>query len=126
MMKKFCTVINCMDGRTQLPVIEHLLNKYNVDYVDTITEPGPCGIIASQKSPYIIKSILNRLKISIENHGSKSIAVVAHHDCAGNPVPKEKQFEQTKIAVSFLKASYPSLDIIGLWVNENWDVSEIL
>ncbi len=37
----FCTAINCMDGRTQLPVIEFLKNKLSVEYVDTVTEPGP-------------------------------------------------------------------------------------
>lgn len=38
---KFAAAINCMDGRTQVPVIEFLKNKYGVDYVDMITEPDP-------------------------------------------------------------------------------------
>ena len=44
----FCTAINCMDGRTQLPVIEFLKDKFGVEFVDTITEPGPVRILADQ------------------------------------------------------------------------------
>jgi len=36
----FCTAINCMDGRTQLPVNEFMRRKLGVAYVDTITEAG--------------------------------------------------------------------------------------
>ena len=38
---RFCTVINCMDGRVQLPVIRHMKERFNAEYVDSITEPGP-------------------------------------------------------------------------------------
>jgi hypothetical protein len=38
---RFAAAINCMDGRAQLPVIEWLKRECGVDYVDTITEPGP-------------------------------------------------------------------------------------
>ncbi len=44
----FCTTINCMDGRVQLPVIKYLQKHFNVDYVDSITEPGPNLILAKQ------------------------------------------------------------------------------
>ncbi|MHA1252503.1 MAG: carbonic anhydrase, partial [Candidatus Helarchaeota archaeon] len=27
---KFCTVINCMDGRVQIPVINYLRKRFNV------------------------------------------------------------------------------------------------
>jgi len=32
----YCTVINCMDGRVQLPVIKYLKERFDVDYVDSI------------------------------------------------------------------------------------------
>ena len=43
----FFTVINCMDGRVQLPVINYLKQKFNVEFIDTITEVGPNKIIAN-------------------------------------------------------------------------------
>lgn len=37
-----------MDGRVQLPVIKYLQDRFKVQYVDTITEPGPNLILAEQ------------------------------------------------------------------------------
>ena len=36
----FCTAVNCMDGRVQLPVTSYLQERFNVEHVDSITEPG--------------------------------------------------------------------------------------
>jgi hypothetical protein len=44
----FCTVINCMDGRVQLPVNKYLQKRFNVAYVDSITEAGPVRIISDE------------------------------------------------------------------------------
>jgi len=38
---EFCTAINCMDGRVQIPVISFLEERFNARYVDVISEPGP-------------------------------------------------------------------------------------
>lgn len=43
---KFGTAINCMDGRIQIPIINWLKEKYNLDFIDTITEPGVDKITA--------------------------------------------------------------------------------
>ncbi len=44
----FGTVINCMDGRVQFPVLEYLKHKYEVDLVDSITEAGPLKILSER------------------------------------------------------------------------------
>ena len=44
----FCTVINCMYGRVQLPVNKYLQKRFNVEFVDTITEAGPVFIISDK------------------------------------------------------------------------------
>ena len=121
----FCTAINCMDGRTQLPVINYLLDKYNTSFVDSITEPGPVLILAEQQNPEAVKSILRRVDISVNKHKSKAIAIVAHHDCAGNPDSKDNQLKQLEVAVKFIAAKYPDTEVIGLWVGENWQVEKI-
>jgi hypothetical protein len=43
----FATAINCMDGRTQIPVTDYVRKKYKVEYVDMITEPGPIKVLAA-------------------------------------------------------------------------------
>ena len=121
----FCTTINCIDGRVQLPVIKYLQERFHVDYVDSITEPGPNLILAQQTNINIVESIFKRLKISVDHHASVGIAVVGHYDCAGNPATKEQQTAHTLDAIQCIKSKYSELEIIGLWVDENWKVSEL-
>jgi len=117
----FGTAINCMDGRTQLPVNEFLRNRYNLDFVDTITEPGPIKILAENQAS--VTSIQQRVKISVEGHGSRLIAIVAHYDCAGNPVSKEKQLEQLEASLKTVRSWYFDVQCLGIWVDENWQVT---
>jgi hypothetical protein len=119
----FGTTINCMDGRTQLPVNEYLRNRFKLDYVDTITEPGPVKILAENEPG--AASIEQRVKISVEAHGSKLISVVAHYDCAGNPLPKEMQLKQLEAALKTVRAWNYNVQCIGLWVDENWQVEPV-
>ena len=123
---KFCTTINCMDGRVQLPVIKYLQQRFNANYVDTITEAGPNLILSEQKNRDAIASILARLNISIERHNSVGVAIVGHHDCAGNPVHKNDQIEHLQKAIQLLQKKYENVEIIGLWINEKWEVQEIV
>ncbi len=123
---KFCTVINCMDGRAQIPVIRYLQKRFNAEYVDSITEAGPNLILAEQKSTTLVQSILERLKISVEKHNSVGVAIVGHHDCAGNPSPQDDQIMHIKKATGFLRQLYKNIEIIALWVDNNWEVHEVI
>ncbi|MDP6542801.1 MAG: hypothetical protein QGH60_02355 [Phycisphaerae bacterium] len=117
-----------MDGRVQLPVIAFLTQRFAVEYVDMITEPGPNRILGRQTSDTLIESILDKIRISVEHHHSVGIAIAGHHDCAGNPAEKAEQLADTIAAVEYIREQcpqYEDLDIIGLWVDENWSVSEI-
>jgi carbonic anhydrase len=121
----FCTAINCMDGRTQLPVIGYLKKKFNAKYVDMITEAGPNKILAVGVDGFLVKSIIKRVRISVEKHGSEIIAIVGHFDCAGNPSIKEEQAIHTKDAIDVIKKEFPHMNILGLWVDQNGVVSEL-
>lgn len=123
---RFCTVINCMDGRIQLPVIRYLQKRFNVEYVDSITEAGPNLIISEEKSTILIQAILEKLNISIENHNAVGIAIVGHHNCAGNPAPQNDQIIHIEKAIQFLRQHYKNIEIIGLWVDKNWKVHDVI
>ena len=114
-----------MDGRVQLPVINYLAVRFVVDHIDSITEAGPVLYLAEKTDSEQTKSILRRTDISITNHKSKGIAVIAHYDCAGNPADEQKQISQLVQAISFLAVCYPNTEAIGLWVDSNWKVIEI-
>ena len=115
-----------MDGRVQLPVIHHLQKRFDAEYIDSITEPGPNLILSEQKNPDMVNAIIKRINISIEKHNSSAIAVVGHYDCAGNPAPKEEQIQHIKDSIKLLKIHFKKPEIIGLWVDENWEVNEVL
>jgi hypothetical protein len=115
-----------MDGRVQLPVIRYLLERFSVDCVDSITEAGPNLVLSEQKNNVTAQSILERVNISVEKHHSVGIAVVGHHDCAGNPAPQDDQIVHIQDAIRFLRKRYENVEIIGLWVDEDWEVHEVV
>jgi len=121
----FATVVNCMDGRAQLPVMTYLKARFGVDYVDNITEPGPDRILARDDDPATVASILRRIEISTGKHHSTQLAIVGHADCGGNPVSPEEHWQQIKSAVAFLQQRFPDMTVIGLWLNEDWSVKEL-
>jgi len=117
----FATTINCMDGRTQLPVNEWMRENLGVDHVDTITEPGPNGILARNQED-LVRSIRDRVLISVNGHGSRVIALIGHHDCAGNPGPKEMQDDQVMKGLDIIRSWGLPVRLLGLWLGEDWKV----
>lgn len=122
---KFATAINCIDGRTQLPVIEHIKKRYGVDFVDMITLPGPDKVLAESKEISTLESIKKYVEISRSRHGSTHVAICGHYDCAGNPVDMEIHIKQLKEAKNVLKSWFPELKVVGLWINQSWEIEEV-
>ncbi|MFP4028421.1 MAG: carbonic anhydrase [Candidatus Brocadiia bacterium] len=122
---EFCTAINCMDGRVQLPVIRYLQKRFSVPHVDSITEPGPNLILAEQKDLTLVHSIIERASISVEKHKSVGIALAGHYDCAGNPAGKIAQIEHIEKGVTYLQSEFDNAEVTGLWVGASWEVQEI-
>jgi hypothetical protein len=122
---RFAAVINCMDGRTQSPVSEWMKREYGVDYVDTITEPGPVRILAEAADAPALDSIRRRLTISVTKHGSRRVAIVAHADCAGNPVDKRTQLSQLRVAAATVLSWGMDIQVDMLWLGEGWCVERV-
>ena len=108
-----------MDGRTQLPVIHWIKENYRVDFVDVITEAGMDGVLSSQED---ITEILRSITVSVNVNKSTRLFVVGHYDCRGNPVDEKAHQEHIAKSVKRLKTHWPKLEIIGLWVNNRWQV----
>ena len=121
----FCTAINCMDGRVQLPVITFCQEHFGVDYVDTVTDPGPPAILAAESDAAAAESIWRRVDISVGKHGSVGIAVVAHADCAGDPAPDAQKIEHLHAAVARVGRQYGDVAVIGLWLGADWQVQQV-
>lgn len=114
----FATCLNCIDGRVQLPAINWIMKNYNVKYVDMITKAGIDEFLADKNSD--IHEILENVEVSISGHGSKNIFVAGHYDCAANPVDDLTHQKQINTAVKRIKNIFPDLNVIGLWIDENF------
>jgi hypothetical protein len=122
---KFATAINCVDGRVQSPVMDWLKYRFGVDYVDMITEPGPERVLAEDLFQPTIDSIHRKVYTSISLHNSDILAIIGHHDCSGNPVNKETQHKQIINAVRILNSWCFGVTVVGLWVDEDWTITEV-
>ena len=118
-METRATCLNCMDGRVQLPVLTWIKANYPVDFVDVITEAGMDGVLARQED---ISEIQRSIKVSVTLNRSTRLFIVGHYDCRGNPADKERHRKEIAAAVKRLKPLWPSQEIIGLWVNDRWQV----
>ena len=113
-----------MDGRIQEPVANYIKKKYNVLFVDMITTAAPVKILSSKKIE-TLEPITSCIDISLKKHKSKGIAVVAHYDCAGNPISDNEQKKLLKKAVTSLVKKYINISVCGLWVGKNKEVEKI-
>lgn len=123
---KFGTAINCIDGRTQEPVIAHMKRKYNIDGVDMVTFPGADGVLSNDAQPgEIVAQIQKSVSISIEKHGSRVIAVVGHYDCAGNPGDKEYHYMHIRQAIQKVSSWNFPAKVVGYYVNDRWEIEDV-
>ena len=118
---RFCTAINCMDGRVQEPILRWMKRRMAAQYVDMITEPGPDRIMSS-RTPEGLQSIERRVRISVDLHGSRVVAIVGHHDCTGYPVSKEEHLAAVRTCVEIVESWGMGVRVLGLWVDQDWQV----
>jgi len=122
---KFGTVINCIDGRVQYPVMDYLKNNYDVEFFDAANEAGPLKILNDRTDKCRLFSLKEQIRISVEEHGSRFIAIVGHHDCAGNHAERKIQEQQIDEALRYLRKAYgDEIMYVGLYVNDRWEVEE--
>ena len=118
-METRATCLNCMDGRVQLPVLTWIKNNYPVDFVDVITEAGMDGVLAKQED---ISEVMRSIKVSVNINKSTRFFVVGHYDCRGNPINEKDHRKEIGAATMRLRSLFPDQEVMGLWVNDKWQV----
>lgn len=121
---RYATALNCIDGRTQIPVTEWVINHVGVDFVDLITEPGMDRVL-SHGSWHDLDRIRKNAIVSIDAHNSHVIAVVGHYDCAANPVSDFQHLDDIKKSVQTVMSWCLPVEVIGLFVDAKWRVHVI-
>ncbi len=115
-----------MDGRIQEPIRKWITEKFNVQHVDVVTQPGVDGVLVGKGGPHI-ELIKHMVAISVNAHGSSTIVISGHYDCAGHPVSDEQHIQDIKKAVSVVKSweNMSGKEVIGIWVNDDWQVEQV-
>jgi hypothetical protein len=122
---KFGTLINCSDGRVQYPVMDYLKKSYDIEFFDAANEAGPLLTLTKKTDKCRLISLKEQIRTSLEEHNSKFIALVGHHDCTDNPGDRAFQEKQMNEALDYLQRGFgKDLTYVGLYVNENWEVEE--
>ena len=122
--EKFVTAINCIDGRAHSPASNWLKASFAAEFVDLITEPGADKALAGGPAD-LIEAAKQKVLISVNAHNSKTVAVVGHHDCAANPVSTAQHKQDIGKAVATVQSWDLPVQVIGLWVNAEWQVEVV-
>lgn len=108
-------------------MLEYLKRHCGPDYFDACSEAGPLKIITKHHGSCRLLSLKEQISVSLNKHGSKVIALVGHHDCVSNPLPREAQEKQIEKALDYLQRAYgPDKLYLGLYVDEHWKVHEVM
>ena len=122
---KFGTLINCTDGRVQYPVMDYLKKSYDIEFFDAANEAGPLLTLTKKSNKCRLISLKEQIRTSLEEHHSKFIALVGHHDCTDNPGDRAFQESQMDEALDYLQRAFgKDKTYVGLYVNEDWAVEE--
>jgi hypothetical protein len=116
---KFGTTINCMDGRSIVAAHDWMRENSDVQFIDSITEPGMdgwLGKISEEQRAWLKRKI----EISTKGHGSRLITVVGHDECAGNPVSPEKHHIEAKQGAILIQEILRELNILDAEVIPLW------
>lgn len=106
-------MFTCIDGRIQRPLDDWVRSHLDVEYLDTITEPGPEAML-NTTDELCLSVILEKVAISQRAHGSATLVIAAHSDCAGNPVSDDEHRTQLRQGLARLAARLPGIRILAV------------
>lgn len=115
-VERFAAVITCMDGRIQTRTIDQLMTRFGARHIDNITTTGAVKHLDGTVTP-TGEGLLQSLAVSVNAHGTTQVAIVAHAECAGNPIPDAEQKTQLRNAVTAVGGRFPDLEVIALFLD---------
>lgn len=128
----FGTMVNCIDGRTQKPVRDWMKKELHVEFVDAVNVAGPTNAI-TKGSKEIIDHLKEEVIISVEGHKSENVVIIAHQDCAKNPISDNDQISELKEACDIVSLQWGipgKTNIVGLWLTKisdsDWVVERLV
>lgn len=121
-MERFAVLLNCIDGRTQQPLLDWVRRELDVSYVDVVTEPGVDAVLA-RGDDATVQVLLDKVCVSRLAHGAVALVVAGHHDCAANPGDAASHAADLTRATTALRQALPELPVRAVYVDSTWSVT---
>jgi hypothetical protein len=122
--ERFAVLLNCIDGRTQQPLLDWVRRELDVSHVDVVTEPGVDGILA-RGDDTMVPALLDKVCVSRLAHGAVALVVAGHHDCAANPGDAASHLRDLDRAVEVVGTALPELPVRSVYVDHTWTVTPL-
>jgi hypothetical protein len=122
--ERFAVVLNCIDGRTQQPLLDWVRRELDVRHVDVVTEPGVDGVLA-RGDDTALQGLLDKVCVSRLAHGAVALVVAGHHDCAANPGDADAHAADLTRAAAAIRQALPELPVRAVYVDHTWDVTPL-
>jgi hypothetical protein len=106
-------MLTCIDGRIHRALDDWARDRLAVDYVDTITEPGPDSQVVAMDDA-ALTGLVAKVRVSQRAHGSDVLVIAAHSDCAGNPVSDHAHRAHLHRAAARLATRLPGTRIVAV------------
>lgn len=119
----FATSLSCIDGRIQAPLSAWIRERSGADYVDTVTEPGMDKRLSEDAA--VAEALRKKAVISVKAHGSRTIVVSGHADCAGNPVPDDVHRRQIAECARTVRSWGTGAEVVGVFVDSERRVAPV-
>lgn len=119
------TTLNSADARVQAAVTAWMCEHAGVQTIDQVVEPGVDRILATGQGEQLTE-LRDRVFSSKYSQDSGIIAIVGHYHCAENDV-KCQQARRAQIhrAMSRVAQWRMPSHVIGLWLDEDWQVEVV-
>ncbi len=121
----FAAAVTCIDGRVHEPVTAWARERFGVEFVDLVTQPGPDLALCCDTEARI-GHLRESLGVSAEAHRSGALVIAGHADCAANPVSEAQHRDHLRRALSrALTWAPPDMVVVGVWVDDEGRVTEV-
>lgn len=115
--------LNCIDGNVQLPVASWIKNRYQIDCVDMITEPGIVCVLSNLDQS--IDEINKKVRHCLETGSVTKLFISGHEHCDFCGIDDAQQKHQVSSAILRVQKDFPGLDVHGLWYRQDGSIEEI-
>lgn len=121
----FAAAVTCIDGRVHPTLTRWVRDRFGVDHVDLLTQPGPDLALCCGDEGAVAR-LRDHLGVSTRAHHPGALVVAGHADCAANPVSEAEHRRHLRRALRRAQAWVPpEMPVVGVWVDLDGRVAEV-